>query len=79
MDRQIKNRANGIVSTFTQAQWDKIKNDPQWQNTFQDVTPETPKEVQEAKKAAEADAKSQAQPATEKKANTGNNNTNQTK
>lgn len=84
MDRQIKNRANGLVSTFTQKQWENAQKNPQWKNTFIDVTPPLPKEVQEAKKAAEQEAATgtqttpaRAEQPADKKGDTGKN-TNQT-
>lgn len=37
---KVKNRSNGVVSEFTDKQWNEIKDDPKWARTF---TVEEPK------------------------------------
>ena len=33
----VKNKANGVISVFTEQEWEEINNNPAWKNTFQVV------------------------------------------
>ena len=41
----VKNKKTGVESKLTEKEWEKVKNDPFWQNVFVEVISE-PKEVQ---------------------------------
>ena len=44
----VKNRANGVKSTFTDAEWARISKDPQYSGVFIEVKePRVPKEVKD--------------------------------
>lgn len=49
---KVKNKSNGVVSEFTDKQWNDIKDDPKWARTFTVVEPK--KKPVEAQKLEEA-------------------------
>ena len=45
---KVKNRSNGVQSTFTDAEWARISKDPQYSGVFIEVKePRVPKEVRD--------------------------------
>lgn len=45
---KVKNRSNGVQSTFTDAEWARISKDPQYSGVFIEVKePRVPKEVKD--------------------------------
>lgn len=50
---KVKNRSTQVVSQFTDAEWSRISNDPQWSGVFEQVKEvRVPKEVRDLQSAS---------------------------